>query len=276
MRLNVLGCGVMGRQIASLCALMGYDVAVAVRQDPDRHVHALEQQIRQDRKVLGSRVTRAGTMTVHVAMEALEPCTTIEALPEDLDVKCQALARLPFDVRHVQLFTNTSSYLPTEVQERAIGLHFFNPVCALRCVELCAGTSQLTDDGAALLQALRQVGFEIVRTASHRGYIGNALLFQEIAHALQLIEQPHYSTQAIDMVQRHTGRTTSLFDIIDLVGVDVTRRILINLHEHNPAVPVSPLLDVALAEGVYGRKNRTSIRTVLDRLATVRTAEALA
>ena len=268
MLINILGCGVMGRQIASLCVLMGCDVVVWVRRDVARHTEELERQLQRDRRVLRRFITAEGSFMVHDDFGALKPHATLEVLIEDLEVKRQVMARLPFDVRRVLLMTNTSSYLPTDIHDRAMGLHFFNPVAFLRCVEVCAFDEQLTGEAASFLEVLRRFGFERIRTAPHRGYIANTLLFQEIAHALQLIDRFQYSTRTIDTVQRYTGRTTSLFDIIDVIGVDVTKRILDNLREHHPDLPVSPLLEHALLQGVYGNKNQTSIRTVLDHVET--------
>lgn len=276
MQLNVLGCGVMGRQIASLGILMGCEVTVWVHRDPDRKTEELARQLRRDRRLLRRWVRSEGSYRFVTDLDALEPHLTLEAVVEDLQVKRDLIARLPFDTRTVPLVTNTSSYVPSEIHPRMVGVHFLNPISMLRCAELCAEEGQLTEEIERFLRLLEPFQFDVVRTRPYRGYLANTLLFREIAQVLQLIERFGYSTQAIDTVQRCTGRTTSLFDIVDLVGVDVTQRILDNLRDQDPSLPRSSLLETALSHGVYGKKNHTSIRTFLDRQARMAPAHAAA
>jgi 3-hydroxyacyl-CoA dehydrogenase len=111
---------------------------------------------------------------------------------------------------------------------------------------------------------LKHAGYEVIHTSDNPGYIGNYVLFHEISAALKLVEHG-YGTAEIDRTLTHLGRTTSIFDVIDLIGVDVTLSILQSLGASDPAFRAAPLLERAIRDGVLGTKNGTSIRALIDR-----------
>ena len=262
-KINVLGLGVMGTQISSLLRLMGWQVFAWNRNLREEHRTRHERAVRLMGRMMG--FTQAPGEIVFVPeIKDLGKNLTIENLPEDLNVKREILNLLPYDWEGADLVTNSSSYEPREVHPKAHGLHFFNPLHVLKFIELAPGPSPLTPEGAALVDSLRSAGFEIIEAYGNRGYIGNYILFHEIASALKLAELHQYKSGTIDRVLSHMGRSTSLFDIIDMVGVDVTRSILINLREKDPSIYVPPLLDLAVSKGILGKKNKTSIRTLTD------------
>jgi 3-hydroxyacyl-CoA dehydrogenase len=137
-------------------------------------------------------------------------------------------------------------------------------VHALRFAEFAAPPGTRTPGMEDLLRRLDGLGFALIEADFNRGYIGNYILFREIAAALQLIDRHHYTSRAIDEVLKRMGRPVSLFEIIDLVGVDVTLRIIQNLRGEDPSIHLSPLLQRAVSEGILGRKNQTSLRTLVD------------
>ena len=114
------------------------------------------------------------------------------------------------------------------------------------------------------MQSLTDNDFTLVQVKENRGYIGNFLLFSEIASTLKLVDEFGYTTHAIDQVRHCMGHEVSIFSIIDLIGIDTTKRILDNLHETDSGIYVSPVLEKALHRGIYGRKNGTSILEVIN------------
>lgn len=262
-KINVLGLGVMGTQISALLRLAGWKVFAWNRNLRDEHRTRHERAVKLMNRVMG--LTQAPGEIVFVPeIRALENNLTIENLSESLDVKHEVLGQLAYGFDSTDLFTNSSSYEPREIHPKAQGLHFFNPPHVLKFIEFAAGASPLTPAGTELIASLRSAGFEIIEAFGNRGYIGNYILFHEIASALKLAELHQYKSATIDRVLSHMGRSTSLFDIIDMVGVDVTRSILVNLREHDSTIYVPPLLDLAVSKGILGKKNKTSIRTLTD------------
>ena len=264
MDVNILGFGVMGRQIASLCVLMGVNVFLWNRSDSPVKQALYAKQVKRDRRLFKESCKGEGRFTPVSALSGLEDRMTIEVLVEDIHVKKAIVSELGFGFERIPLVTNSSSYSPVEIDPDAIGIHFFNPICTLRFVEFSADGSHLTSEVEEFLSLLRAFDFEIVTTSNNRGYIGNFLLFNEISNALKLIDRYGYRSRTIDAVLRHMGREVSIFDIIDRVGIDVTRRILENLREIDRSIEVSPLLLAAISKNIYGKKNKTSIRQVID------------
>lgn len=262
-KVNVLGFGIMGTQISALLQLLGYNVTVFGRQAWAEQKLHYERDLKLLRRGFTPNETIVDIRYVN-EIGTLEPVMTIETLAEDLAIKKAVLGRLPFDVGKVDFFTNTSSYSPSEIHPSAHGLHFFNPIFALHFAEVTCDTSILSESGRAFLDKLRSAGFELVKTGGNRGYIGNTILFQEIASAFKLVDNYGYKSRDIDSVLLRMGHVASLFDIVDLVGIDVTKAILLNLKEVDPSINVSPLLSRAIDRGILGKKNKTTIRALID------------
>lgn len=263
---NILGFGVMGRQIAALLQLAGYHVCVWDRSLNDNKISRFKRDFKMIAKAFSLENIDCKDVSFVNNLGCLAGGLTYEVLVEDIGIKRAVLASLPSVIQSGTLLTNTSSYSPLEIHERAIGMHFFNPIYSLRFAEISSPVDELSASIKALISKLEKLmGIEFVFAFNNRGYIGNYLLFREIASALKIIDEYHYKTEAIDKVLAHMGRVNSLFDIIDLVGVDVCRKIILNLKEKDNAVYFSPLLDKAISNNIYGKKNKTSIRQILDK-----------
>ncbi len=262
MLVNILGCGVMGSQIAALLSLLGYDVQVwnrssgpEVRQKFDRASRLIKRSMPPGEG--------EGKVTFVDSARDLTPAMTIEALIEELDVKRGIIAGLPYDVAEHGLFTNTSSLDPAKVHPSAVGLHFFNPVHAVKALEVSRKVDQLLPDSRDLVARLMVAGYEVIEVNSNPGYIGNFILFQEISAVLKLVDIHGYGCKQIDKLTRALGRPASIFDVIDIIGIDVTKRILENLRADDTSFYVSPCLDRALGKRIMGRKNKTTIRSAI-------------
>ncbi|MEI7998050.1 MAG: 3-hydroxyacyl-CoA dehydrogenase NAD-binding domain-containing protein [Candidatus Omnitrophota bacterium] len=264
-KVNILGFGIMGRQIAALLVFAGYDVNIWSRNIDENNKALYHREIKKIEKFLIQDPQENGTITYTSNIKALLPALTFEVLCEDVEVKKKVICLLDYDLQNHGILTNTSSYAPEEIHPSAVGIHFFNPIYLLKFAELSCASIDLPLGVKFLIDFLRErLNFEIITVNGNRGYIGNYLLFQEIANALKLVDRYGYDTRRIDQVLSHMGRSVSIFDIIDLVGVDVTRRIILNLKENDSAIFYSPIFDKALSDNVLGKKNKTSIRSVVD------------
>jgi 3-hydroxybutyryl-CoA dehydrogenase len=154
-RVLIVGGGTMGRGIAGLCALCGFDTAIFEqdREARGRLRDSIESSWRRASargKLPAERVeTASGRLRI---LERLEEETgadlAIEAVPESLALKesvFESLDRLcpPEAV----LASNTSSLSIAELAratrrpDRVVGIHFFNPVAAMPLVEVVSGPS---------------------------------------------------------------------------------------------------------------------------------------
>jgi len=262
MRVNILGCGVMGSQIAGLMSILGYDVQVWNRSNDAKVKDKLNNAIRLiKRSVKGTGST--GNISFVDSITDLMPALTIESLIEDLDFKKELIKSLPYDVSSCGLLTNTSSIDPEKIYPNAIGFHFYNPIYAVKLIEISKNINDLSSSLKALVQHIKDSGFDVIEVNHNAGYIGNYILFQEISAAFKLVDIYGYDCVQIDKITFALGRQSSIFDIIDLIGIDVAKLIMGNLHGIDASFYVSPCFERALTGGVYGRKNRTSIRSIL-------------
>lgn len=263
MEINVLGFGVMGKQIAALLQLLGHDIRVWTRNpSPDAQSRFALVSRLVKRRIATERVP--GTIEFESALPSLPACLTIETLAEDLDAKRSVVATLTYRAGDVDIFSNTSSFSPAQIATGVHGLHFFNPIHSVLLVELSTPRETLSAQAKNLIADLENVGFDVLETGANAGYVANYVLFHEISGALKLVDQHGYRGKTIDRIQSKLGRTVSVFDVIDLIGIDVTKGISENLHAIDPAFYVSPTLERAIAQGILGSKNKTSIRKLIE------------
>ena len=259
MNVNVLGCGIMGQQIAGLLAAGGFDVHVYARSELAEAT--LAKKVKLIQRQLGSKDRPAGRIAIVHDVDALPDCLTIESITEDLAAKRQLHA--DFRRQHrAAFFSNTSSFSPREIAPDVQGLHFFNPI-TMRLVELCAGAEQSDATLVAILDFLRDSEFVIVNVEDNRGYIGNYLLFTTIANMLRLFERFKYNYAEIEKVYEKLFPGQDLIAIIDIVGVDTTLHIIENLRQHDDSIYLPQALLDARARGILGKKNGTSFRALL-------------
>ena len=155
MDIAVVGAGTMGAGIAESAALAGMSVTmIDVREEAlERGMQAIGQDLA--RRVKKGRISEDESRdvigSVHTTT-SVEGCSgaplVVEAVIEDAEVKKQVFAELEGVVgEEAVLATNTSSLsvagiaAATGSPERVVGMHFFNPVPAMRLVEVVAGPS---------------------------------------------------------------------------------------------------------------------------------------
>jgi len=262
MKINILGAGVMGKQLGTLLQLYGHDIVIWSRHSPEN----LAPEIDRQRRILQRKIEVAGTpgtLCVINQLIELQSALTIEVLSEDLDIKRAVVGNLPYDPALRGLLTNTSSLPPLQIHPAARGLHFFNPVFAMKMVEFAGARDALLPLERELIECLEQNEFDVIETQGNPGYVANYVLFREIGAVLRLIDDFGYRPEVIERVLKHFGRAVNALDLIDLIGIDVCYKILSNLTHVDATFYLSPTLAKAIEAGVLGNKNKTSLRVFL-------------
>jgi 3-hydroxybutyryl-CoA dehydrogenase len=239
---TVVGAGIMGRGIAYVATLAGYDTRL-VDLDPAQLERAVESIGRDlDTGVERGKVdpddAAAARERLTTTTDLAEGCTgsdlVIEAVLERMDVKHEVLATAE---RHAAadavLATNTSSMSITEIASaledpsRCVGMHFFNPVPTMRLCELIRGlqTSERTLDLAEA--AGRAMGKETVRVEDLPGFATsriNALIGNE---GMRMLEEGVAAPEDIDTaVKLGLNHPMGPLEMGDLVGWDTRLDIL--------------------------------------------------
>lgn len=239
---TVIGAGVMGRGIAYVAALAGFDTRL-VDLDEQQLAGALAQI---DADLAGG--VKRGKVEPDQAEQARQHISTttdlaagcggadlvIEAVLERMDVKHEVLATAE---RHAAptavLASNTSSMSITEIASaladptRCVGMHFFNPVSRMKLCELVRGlqTSEETLDRAEA--AGRAMGKETVRVEDLPGFATsriNALIGNE---GMRMLEEGVAAPEDIDTaVKLGLNHPMGPLEMGDLVGWDTRLDIL--------------------------------------------------
>ena len=268
----VVGGGTMGRGIAGVCALSGFETEV-FETDPAARSNLLDS-------IEGSwrRAVERGKLTAESAAEArkrlripgsLEDASpaglAIEAIPESLEAKREVFRRLdrlcPADT---VLASNTSSLsissiaAATKRPDRVIGIHFFNPVAAMPLIEIVSGrkTSDGTRDrAAAFVQAIGKKAIHVLDTP---GFATSRLGIALGLEAMRMVEEGVASPGDIDRaMELGYGHRMGPLKTSDLVGLDVRLSIAEGLAENLNEERFRPpeILRRMVAEGRTGKKS---------------------
>jgi len=164
MNVLVLGAGLMGSGIAQVALMAGYNVKLVDIKDEfvDGGYKKIQGGLQklESKGALGEGVTANDVLSrleksIDLASAVKDVDIVIEAVIEKMDIKKQVCKTVMDNgSSHVIFASNTSTMSITEIgrdsgaPERVCGMHFFNPVPLMRCIEIIKGefTSDKTFD----------------------------------------------------------------------------------------------------------------------------------
>ena len=268
---GVVGGGSMGSGIAYEVA-RNLDARVIVRE-ADAHTLA---RARANVERLVERPVQKGQITRELAdawlarfswtteLEDLAAADiVIEAVFENLALKQEIFAKLDSVCQPGAILASNTSGLPitqiasaTQRPERVLGLHFFNPVPAMKLVEIIRAY-QTSDETVARSQAFcALLKKETVLAKDYPGFITTRIGMAIIAEAIRCLEEGIGTAEDIDKAIR-LGYNFPMgpLELADLVGLDVTLHILeANREALGERFLPSPLLRNMVTAGYTGRK----------------------
>jgi len=270
-RILVVGAGTMGRGIAGVCALNGYDTWV-FDADPQAQ-RAVRPSIESswnraiDRGKLTTMAADAARHRLRVAerlRDAADVDFVIEAVPEALDLKRMVFSELDDLCPDRTVFASNTSSLPitriahaTGRRDRVIGVHFFNPVAAMPLVEIVRGRETSPETEERALALVRSLGKEAVRVFDSPGFATSRLGVALGLEAMRMVEEGVASAADIDRaLELGYGHRMGPLKTSDLVGLDVRLAIAETLAAELPSDRFEPpeILKTLVAEGKTGKK----------------------
>lgn len=271
-KIAVIGCGQMGLGIAESAAACGVEVlAIKLTSgDLDQPRRTLENTL--DRRVARGKLTPAERTEilsrVHFSqdLDALGAVQlAIECCLEELDAKGEILARIESHLApKAVLASNTSSLRLTELArslkrpERFLALHFFNPVPAMKLVEVSATSETSTEALRMATEFCAQIDKTTVTIQDTPGYVVNRLLVPLMLQAIETLELGVASAEAIDVAMKlGCGHPMGPLALADLIGLDTCVAIMEVLHAGlgDEKYAPCPLLREHVAAGRLGRKS---------------------
>ena len=257
MNIIVLGSGIMGRQVSALMSLLDFKVTVFARKN-------YIKEINWNKKILSKLLKiKFNENNIHYCNfddEYDQNSLIIECLSENLELKRNFYKKFRF-VKY-GYYTNSSSFLSSEISESAGLMHFFNPI-NLKILEILKPiNSNIEGDDLynEILNRLRNINFKIFNVKANRGFLGNFIIFFQISNFFYLYEKLKYNKEDIINLSKELEINLDLLNIIDLVGVDTCLNIMKNLNEQDNRFYVPDLFSVALEKNILGKKNKTSIK----------------
>lgn len=266
--IGVAGAGVMGQGIAALAAQHGrtvvlYDPVESALEGAAERVSTLVlRAAEKDPTLVAADILARIRTTDHLT--ELRCDLVIEAAPERLAVKHELFHQLEAIVSpSAILATNTSTIPVTRIAgvlrrpERCVGLHFFNPVAAMRLVELIAGRRTdlaLIDQLEALMQSW---GKTPIRVADSPGFVVNRVARPYYLEALRIAEEGLADYTTIDALLEAHGFRMGPFKLMDLIGIDTNHSVSQSLYDatfQEPRFRPSRLQQQLVDARLWGRK----------------------
>ena len=272
-RVGVLGAGTMGRGIAQLAALGGYETmlydvaptlaeagAAGLREALDKGASRGRWSV-DDAKAAIARVETASEP------EQLRGCElVIEAAPEKLELKREIFTGLAQALGPEPVFaSNTSSLRVSAIAqgvpqpERVVGMHFFNPPALMKLVEVVAAERSSEEALATTTEVAERMGRTPIRAKDSPGFVANRLARPFSLESLRILGDDVADAATIDRIVRLGGGfRMGPFELLDLIGLDVNLEIARSFFAQGGEPErwrPSPIQEKLVAEGRFGRKS---------------------
>ncbi|EFQ83035.1 3-hydroxyacyl-CoA dehydrogenase, NAD binding domain protein [Aeromicrobium marinum DSM 15272] len=274
---GVVGTGTMASGIVEVFAKAGYDVTYVGRGETQlAGVEAaitknLDRAIAKGRLDEDAKSDLLGRISGSTEREALAGVDiVVEAIAEDLDIKLQLFRDLDRITKPGAILATTTSSLSIDAlaaetarPSDVIGMHFFNPAPVMKLVEVVSGAATSAEVAETTRALCLSVGKHPVSCTDRAGFIVNALLFPYLNDAVNLHVAGGGTLEEIDTALKETRLPMGPFELLDVVGNDVSLAIQQTLHAtfgHDGWTP-APLLEQVVAEGRLGRKTKAGFHT---------------
>jgi len=258
--LAILGTGTMGAGLAQIAAQAGFSVLFWNRKPAsvEKGVGAVKKgfaRLLQKERI--SQADHDAALACVRGVSALEDVKSadilLEAVPEELDVKRELYERLNGICGANAIFaTNTSSLSITALSALSgrpanfVGMHFFNPVPAMKLVEIVRGLETSDATAQAVTDLATKLDKVAVPVRDMPGFVVNRVVMPMINEAATALQQGVADARSIDECMKlGCNHPMGPLALADLVGLDVVWAILDSLHRefgqshHKPCLEIS-------------------------------------
>ena len=268
---GVIGTGTMGCGIAQVAAQIRCDVVFHNRRQEsvDRGLVAVRKSV--EKLVARAKLSEAQAEGIMerirgtVALEDLKGCDlVIESVPEDFETKRQILQALDKIVGDQCIIaTNTSSLSVTRLANcvgrpgHFVGMHFFNPVPAMKLVEIVSGLRTTDSTVSRAREFAEKLGKSPIEVKDYPGFVVNRVLFPMINEAAFALQEGVADAKGIDECMKGgCNHPMGPLALADLVGLDVVHAILESLYHEYGNPRYAPCLEITkrVEAGFLGQK----------------------
>lgn len=273
---TVVGAGVMGRGIAYVSALAGFQTTlVDVSEEQLKSAYEHAEKVSQkgiERGKLTEAERESLLSKLKTSTDLVEAAKTtdfvIEAVPEKRDLKKNVLETVAKNARKDIIITsNTSTISPTELGsftnngERFAVMHFFNPVHRMKLVEIVRGLETTDETVQAVKEVAEKMGKETVEVNEFPGFVTSRISALVGNEAFHMLQEGVASAEDIDKaIKLGLNYPMGPLELADLVGLDARLNNLKYLHETlGEKFRPAPILEQLVKAGRLGRKTNHGV-----------------
>jgi 3-hydroxyacyl-CoA dehydrogenase len=273
-QVGVLGAGAMGSGIAHAVAQTGFRVKMLdlseslVRGGIEKIGKNLSRSVEKGKLSSAQREDILNRIEPTLDLKDLKDCgLIIEAVFEDLSLKLGLFERLDTLCLPETIFaSNTSTLSITRMAAgvsrsgRFLGLHFFNPVPAMRLVEVIPGlqtSKETVEQGIDFIKRIKKVP---IVAKDCPGFLVNRIVMPYAGEAMLAAQEGAALPTEIDEALKKAGFPMGPLALNDMVGIDVGVHTFPPMHEgYGERFPVPVLFEKLLQAGRLGLKSGKGI-----------------
>jgi len=271
-KIMVLGAGQMGGGIAQVCAQAGYQVIMRDVNEEflSRGLKIIENNL--DRSLKNGRISAeeknaalARIATTLSLEDGQDADVVIEAIVEDAQIKHHTFAELDRICSPQTILASNTSSLPitqiaaaTKRPAKVIGMHFMNPVPAMKLVEVICGLATSAETNRLIVDLAKKLGKVPVEVSDYPGFVANRILLPMINEAVYCVMEGVGTVEGVDNVMKlGMNHPMGPLALADLIGLDTCLAILEVLYDgfKDSKYRPCPLLRKYVSAGWYGRKS---------------------
>ena len=269
MKVAVFGAGTMGSGIAQVFAQKGHTAMMYASSVASAQRHKDKLAASLNKKVAKGKMDQAvaDDILAHILVEEFEAAAdadlVIECVAENMATKKELLGKLDAICKESTIFaSNTSSLSITEMgqglKHPMVGMHFFNPVPAMKLVEVIAGAN--TPD--ELVEWTKNLSVEIGKTPvvvnEAPGFVVNKILVPYCNEGVCVLQEGVASAEDIDIaMQLGCNHPMGPLHLGDLIGWDIVLNIMDVLYNetHDSKYRANVLIRKMVRAGKLGIKS---------------------
>ncbi|MGW0590584.1 3-hydroxyacyl-CoA dehydrogenase family protein [Streptosporangium sp. NPDC002607] len=269
--IGVIGVGTMGAGIMQVAAQTGLEVIGVEQTEADAKAAFQRLEAGFARTAARGKITEAqvaealGRVTITADLGSVTRSDlVVDAVFEDVELKRKLLGEIDRLVPAETLIASNTSTIPlvilagaTSRPEQVVGLHFFNPVPAMKLVEVIRTPVTLDETVETIRRFAVELGKEPVIVNDVPGFVGNLLIVPYLLDAIRAFERGVADMESIDSVIRlGFNHPMGPFALSDLIGLDIVHDMAASMYEEykDPRYFPPTLLKQYVRLGWLGRK----------------------